>query len=200
MAIDEQALARSLRELTGSATGGAMHTLSHQLGVVVGAAAELLGVDCVGVLLLDEADRVRTVAVTGRAAAALESAQERLQIGPGVDVQGFRQVVSVPDLAEHPRYRALWHEVADSGVRGVMSVPVWVRQEVVGNLNAVTEQVHAWSDAERRAGEAYAALVGQLLIAATHAARRDSATHAVRRDSAAPETVAPDPGAGGSAR
>ena len=172
MSLDEQGLARGLRELTGSSDGGPMHSLSHQLGTVVGAAAELLGVDCVGVLLLDEADRVRTVAVTGPAAAALESAQERLQVGPGADVQTFRQLVAVTDLAADPRYRALWREVVGSGVRGVLSIPVWVRQQVVGNLNAVTAQAHVWSDAERRAGEAYATLVGQLLISATHAARR----------------------------
>jgi len=169
--MDEQDLARSVRELTGSVNGPA-HTLSHQLEVLIGAAAELLGVDSVGVLLLDEADRVRTVAVTGPAAAALETAQERLQIGPGVDVQTLRHVVSVPDLAAVAEYQPLWREVADAGVRGVLSAPVWVQHEVVGNLNAITREAHRWTEAERRAGEAYASLVGQLLLSAKHAARR----------------------------
>jgi GAF domain-containing protein len=169
--IDEQALTRRLSELTGSVDGPSQ-TLSHQLGVLVGAAAELLGVDAVGVLLLDEADRIRTAAVTGPSATALETAQERLLIGPGVDVQRLRRVVTVSDLAEDPAYRPLWDEVAGAGVRGVLSAPVWVGHEVVGNLNAITGRVHEWSDAEKRAGAAYASLVAQLLVAATRAARR----------------------------
>ncbi len=161
-----------LRNLADSARGP-VQTVSRQLEVLVGAAVELLRVDAVGVLLLDEADRMRTVAVTGPAAAALEMAQERLQIGPGVEVQALRRVVSVPDLAADLKYGALWREVADAGVCGVLSVPVWVQHEVVGNLNAITEQAHDWSEAEQRAGEAYAGLVGQLLlISAKRATRR----------------------------
>jgi GAF domain-containing protein len=169
--IDEQALTRRLSELTGSVDGPSP-SLSHQLGVLVDAAAELLGVDAVGVLLLDDADRIRTAAVTGPSASALEAAQVRLRLGPGVDVQRLRRVVTVSDLAEDPAYRSLWAEVAGAGVRGVLSAPVWVGHEVVGNLNAITERVHEWSDTERRAGAAYASLVAQLLVSATRAARR----------------------------
>ena len=115
-----------------------------------------------GVLLLDDADRIRTAAVTAPSATALEAAQERLLLGPGVDVQRLRRVVTVSDLAEDPAYRPLWDEVAGAGVRGVLSAPVWVGHEVVGNLNAITERVHEWSDAERRAGAAYASLVGSV--------------------------------------
>lgn len=171
MGIDERALSQSLRQLLET-VGGPMYSLAHQLGLVVGAAAELLGADCVGVLLLDESDRVRNVAASEPAAAALESAQERLQLGPGVDVMRSRQAVAVADLAEHPRYRLLWDEMADTGVRGVLSVPVSVRGEVVGNLNAVTSRIHEWNEDELRAGEAYAGLVGQLLAAASRVAGR----------------------------
>jgi GAF domain-containing protein len=174
--IDEQAAERAMAHplwgLKGSVDGPAQ-VLAHQLDTVVSAAAELLGVDCVGVLLLDESDRVRAVAFTGPAAEALETAQERLQLGPGVDVQSLRRVVAVPDLAENPSYRPLWREVAEAGVRGVLSAPVWVGHQVVGNLNAVTARAHDWTDAERRAGEACASLVAQLLLSATRAARRD---------------------------
>ena len=171
MEIDEQALAHSLTELTRFAEGPAP-SLSHQLGVLVGAAVELLDVDAVGVLLLDDADRIRTAAVTAPSAAALETAQERLLLGPGVDVQRLRRVVTVSDLADDPAYRPLWDQVSGAGVRGVLSAPVWVGHEVVGNLNAITERVHEWSDVERRAGAAYASLVGQLLVSATRSARR----------------------------
>jgi len=173
VAVDDRALARSLRELTATITPVA--TVSEQLHVVVGAAAELLGVDCVGVLLLDDLDRIRTVAASGPAAAALEAAQEHLQAGPGVDVLTEGRVLRVDDLAAAPGYGVLWSQLSGAGVRGVLSAPVVVRGEVVGNLNAVTAQRHHWSAAESLAAEAFASLIGQLLHAATSAARPDGA-------------------------
>lgn len=168
MSVDQHALTRSLAELAASVPAPAT-TLSHQLGVVVGAAAELLGVDCVGVLLLDDRDQVRTVAASGPAAAALELVQEQLQLGPGIDVLTTGQVLTVVDLAVEPGYRQLWSELAGAGVRGVLSAPVVVRAEIVGNLNLVTVQRHEWSAAERRAAAAFGDLIGQLLRAATSA-------------------------------
>ncbi len=135
--------------------------------MLVSAAADLLKVDCVGVLLLDEAGRVRTVAASGPAAAALEAAQEQWQCGPGVDVLATGQVLAVVDLATAPEYRRLWPQLADAGVRGVLAAPVVVRNEVVGNLNAVTGQRQHWSDADRRGAQALAGLIGELLRTAT---------------------------------
>ena len=143
MSIDEWALTRSLAALT--AMRPRPRALSDQLGVLVSAAAELLGVDSVGILLLDDFDHVRTVAVSGPAAAALEQAQEQLQLGPGIDVFAARRVVAVVDLATDPDYERLWSELVDTGVRGVLSAPVIVRNEIVGNLNAITGQRHEWS-------------------------------------------------------
>ena len=169
MSIDEWALTRSLAALTAYMAAPAV-TLSDQLGVLVSAAAELLGVDSVGILLLDDFDHVRTVAVSGPAAAALEQAQEQLQLGPGIDVFAARRVVAVVDLATDPDYERLWSELVDTGVRGVLSAPVIVRNEIVGNLNAITGQRHEWSQAERRAGAALGGLIGQLLRTATSSA------------------------------
>jgi transcriptional regulator with GAF, ATPase, and Fis domain len=169
VAVDERELARSLQELT-YAVGGPAAALSDQLGVVVSVAVELLGVDCVGVLLLDDADDVRTVAASGPAAAALETAQEQLQLGPGVDVLGTGRVLAIVDLATDPQYWQLWPQLADVGVRGVLAAPVVVRGEVVGTMTAVTGQRHRWSEAECRAAGTIAALIGQLLLTAASSA------------------------------
>jgi GAF domain-containing protein len=164
MSIDERALDRSLHELTaalGPGLSGA--ALTAELSRLVSAAAEVLNVDCVGLLMLDEADRIRMVATTGPAAAALESAQAELRIGPGIDTFTAGRTIAVPDLAARPDYAALWRRVSGANVRGILSAPIWISGDLVGNLNAVTAERREWTEAEIHAGEAFAGVVGQLL-------------------------------------
>ncbi len=176
--LDDDALARSLRELTDRMTAEVLvGPVGSRLATVVSAAVELLGVDDVGLLLLDDADRVRSVAATGRRAEVLERAQERTCVGPGIDALTDRATVAVTDLAAEPRYGRLWHEVAGYGVRAVLSAPVWLDGQVVGNLNALHPGPHAWPPAQRRAAEALAGLVGELLGLAAHSAAQSGGRH-----------------------
>jgi transcriptional regulator with GAF, ATPase, and Fis domain len=162
--FDDAALARSLSELAdGLAPHGQVGPLSSQLSAVVTAAARLLDVDCVGLLLLDDTDRIRSVAATGPAAEALEVAQEKVQVGPGVDAVVRQATVAVADVAAEPRYAELWREISGSGVRAVLSAPVQVGEQVVGNLNAVVADCHVWSVRQCRSAEAIGGIVGQLL-------------------------------------
>ncbi|HTZ43329.1 MAG TPA: GAF domain-containing protein [Jatrophihabitans sp.] len=166
MAIDETALAASLLSLTGAIRaieGPPVHRLSARLTAIVGAAAEVLGVDSVGVLLLDETGRLRSVASSAAAAEALERAQQQLGLGPGHDTQAGRRTVVVPDLADVPSYAPLTAEVARLGVRAVLSAPIWCDGAVVGNLNLVRARAGSWTDAEAAAAEAYAGVVGRVL-------------------------------------
>lgn len=165
----DDALVRTVDELADRlTTGTAVSTLGEQLSTVVTVAAELLQVESVGILLLDDADRVRCAAATGRAAEALERAQERIVVGPGIDALTGRDVVAVADLADEPRYEPLWQEIAGHGIRAVLAAPVRLDGQVVGNLNALDPEPHVWSGAPRRAAEACAAIVGQLLGLAAH--------------------------------
>jgi GAF domain-containing protein len=162
--IDDDALARTLRELTDEVSPDALvRPLRVQLAAVVSAAVRLLGVESVGILLLDDADRVRSVAACGRAAETLETAQERVRVGPGVDALDERAMVAVEDVAAEPRYEALWQEIAGCGARAVLAAPIWLDGQVVGNLNAVVADPHVWSDPQRRSAKAVAEIVGQML-------------------------------------
>ena len=163
-AIDDDALARSLRELTDQLSPDALvRPLTAQLAAVVSATARLQGVESVGILLLDDADRVRSVAASGRAAEALESAQERVRVGPGVDALVEKTTVAVEDVAAEPRYAALWQEIAGRGARAVLATPIWLDGQVVGNLNVAVPDPYVWSDPQRRSAEAVAGIVGQML-------------------------------------
>jgi GAF domain-containing protein len=166
MAVDEQALARSIDTLTNAfeaLAGPAVQPMAAHLSAVVAAAAELLGVDSVGILLLDEAGTLRAVAASTTMAAALELAQQQLGTGPGHDATRRRGIVRITDLATVPAYQPLLAELGQLSVRAVLSAPIWIAAEVVGNLNLIKTQAHSWTDSEARAATAYAEVVGRLL-------------------------------------
>lgn len=164
MPIDQAALSRSLAQLTaGLTTVPSAAALTSRLAVVVSAAQDVLCVEAVGLLLLSDGGKLRTVATTGPASATLEKAQEDLGVGPGVDTVRTQATVAVADLRAEAAYAPLWEGVDGAGVRAVVSAPVTVGRQVVGNLNGMRPQPHQWSSGEVSAVEAFAGVVGALL-------------------------------------
>lgn len=164
MPIDEVALETSLSELMGGVRSDAsIGALSLGMSQVIGTVREMLHVDGVGVLLLDDDRQIRAVAAAGPMSAALESAQQELGIGPGVDVLLTGDPVAVSDLPAAARYAQLWGALEGTGVRSVLSVPIEVSGQVTGNLNALEAEPHVWSDAEVAAARAFADVVSTLL-------------------------------------
>ena len=134
--------------------------LADRLARVVESAVEVLGVDGVGLMLFDQHDALRTAGFSNSPASALEQVQAELGEGPGIDASTGKKSVAVADLAEAPTYAGLWRRVSDSGIRAVLASPVWVWGSVIGNLNAVRNRAHRWTETEIRANEAYAKVVG----------------------------------------
>ena len=166
MAVDEQALAESIDELIHSLAalaGPPVQPTAGYLAEIVAAAADLLDVDAVGIMLLDDAGVLRAAASTAEAAARLEKAQQRLGLGPGHDSMRRRGNVLVDELAAEPAYAALAAELAPLRLGAVLSAPIWVERDVVGNLNLIRADVHSWTDQEARAATAYAEVVGKVL-------------------------------------
>jgi GAF domain-containing protein len=160
-----------------------------RLDDVLSAAGDVLGVDSVGLMMLDEHDVLGVVGVTDESAAALEEAQQQLGVGPGVDCVRFGASVAVDDLSRDERYAAVWERVggrsdgasgSGGGVRSVLSVPVRVRGETVGTLNAFHRTPQRWDTAQVRAIEAYGAVIAILLR--LEAASRSDAGGTVRID------------------
>lgn len=130
---------------------------------MLAAAVEVLGVDSVGLMLLDDRDRLRRVGATDGVADRLENAQSESGQGPGVDSVRTGQVVAVSDLSVAPDYGDLWTRVSDSDIHAVLSSPVRVDQETIGNLNAVLHRPHSWAESQVRANQAYADVIGLAL-------------------------------------
>ena len=134
-----------------------------RLGVVVSSGVEVLGVDSVGLMLLDENDVLRAVGFTDRPTAILEEAQAELNSGPGVESMRRSESVAVTDLSTDPAYADLWARVEHTGIRAVLSAAVRVRRIVVGTLNVAMHRPHDWSTDEVVASEAYAKVVAVTL-------------------------------------
>jgi GAF domain-containing protein len=164
-----------------------VNALSRRLQQVVTTAGQVLDVDGVGLMLLDEHDNLRVVGASDPAGAALEEGQQQLGLGPGVDCVRSGQTVAVDDLSAGA-YPALWKVLREPHlgsvgrvasdqeasapppgtqapvvVRAVLSVPVRVREQVVGTLNALRGEPLGWTAAHIRAVEAYAGIVAVLL-------------------------------------
>jgi hypothetical protein len=173
MPVDAGALASSLQKLLSTldvSPTAPRQELGQRLGEVLSAASEVLGVASVGLMLLDDADALRVVGVSDPVVAALETAQQRLGVGPAIDSLRTGRTVAVDDLAESRPHRELWRwlqdgaPTPDAGVaRGVLSAVVRVRGEVVGTLNAVQTDPQRWSPEQARAVQAYADIIGVLL-------------------------------------
>ena len=127
------------------------------------AAVEVLGVDTVGLMLLDDRDRLHRVGATDEVADLLERAQAESGEGPGVESQRTGAAVAVTDLSTSDRYPLLQSRVQDSGIRAVLSSPVRVDQQTIGNLNAVLLRAHTWTEPQLRANQAYADVIGLAL-------------------------------------
>ena len=134
--------------------------LADRMARVVESAAEVLGVDSVGLMLLDQQHTLRTAGYTGSTASELEQVQIEIGEGPGIDASESAETVAVADLAESPSYARLWRRLANSGVRAVLASPVRVWGRVIGNLNAIRKEAHRWTENEIRANEAYAKVIG----------------------------------------
>ncbi|MEI4272945.1 GAF domain-containing protein [Klenkia sp. LSe6-5] len=147
-----------------------------RLDDLVVSVAELLAVECAGLLLRDSADRLRTVSSSGSAADQLERAQETTGAGPGPDVHRAGIPIAVADVLAVPDYADLAPLLRGSGVRAVMSAPVLAGDVVVGNLNGVDPAPHPWTDRQQAALQTFAALVADVLVLSA-ASRGEDVAH-----------------------
>jgi GAF domain-containing protein len=174
--VDRDALVDSLQTLLAAVDlpdQADDRVLSQRLDRVMASATQVLQVDGVGLMLVDEQERLQMAGASDDVSAALEHSQQRLGEGPGIDCVRSGRTVTVDDLSSSEQYAALWRWLRQyaendehSGtpvVRAVLSVPVRVDGAIVGTLNALRlEPVH-WGSDHVRAVEAYAGIVGVLI-------------------------------------
>jgi GAF domain-containing protein len=137
--------------------------LPRHLERLMTSAVGVLGVTGAALMLLDPRGVLHAFGASDSSGEAFEQAQTQLGVGPSVDATRSGAVVAVEDLRSDDRYADLAELLAGAAVHSVLSVPVLVRGQPAGNLNAYRNRTGPWSERERRAAEAYADLIGLLL-------------------------------------
>lgn len=163
MPVEPDALHRAL-----DAVAPPNHALdpAEAIGRAVEAAAGVLGVDGVGLLLVDASSDLRYVAATDERARALERAQEAVGEGPCVEAFVLEHQVTTEDVLADARWPRLARALDGAGVRAVLGVPTRVHGLAVGTLNAYAGEAKRWDDDERAAVAAFAGVLEQQLALA----------------------------------
>jgi two-component sensor histidine kinase len=144
---------RQIQELTTLAQVSQAVTsplyLDEMLGVVVEMATQVTQARVCSLLLMDETgEQLIPVATQTRNPAYAD--RPSIRVGQGITGQVAQsgQPAIVADVRTDPRY--LFPEVAHSqGLVSMLSVPLTVRDKVIGVLNWYTEQPHTFSDKEQ---------------------------------------------------
>jgi GAF domain-containing protein len=129
----------------------------------------VLGVDRVGLMLLDENDDLQVVGASDAVSDRLERAQQRLRVGPPSDSVHSGRTVAVADLAMTGDGDGVTPRAVP--VRAVLSAAVRSGGEAVGSLNAMRAQSGPWTERQIRAVQACADVVGTLLALSASAAQ-----------------------------
>jgi serine phosphatase RsbU (regulator of sigma subunit) len=152
---------RALLGLVGQATSEL--SVAHTLETAVARVGELLGVDRLAVYLRDERG-LNAAAGTGLAGPHVRVAERLLELllGP---FRG-RGLLAIPNVAVDPRLAAVAGAAAESGIEGVIALPLLVRDDVIGLLCAYPQLGRMVSDDEAALVRALAA---QLAVAVQNA-------------------------------
>ncbi len=168
MHISQEILDRSIQALRGIQTerGVSVETLLSQL---TDSATSMFGLTGAGLMLLDDDQLLRSVLATDELGWELEHAQERVGEGPCVESLIYGEVVATERLLDDERWPALAVELKDSGIGGVLGVPIRLANATVGALNVYVDRPHEWDDSDHHALHTYGSIVEAHLTTALFA-------------------------------
>lgn len=164
MAVDELALAASLRRLTapGYDDTGLIATLTRLLEACV----ELFGVTGSGIMLADEQNLTRYVTATDGPGRVLEVAESSTGQGPCTVAFVNNQLVTSTDLTTEEQWPDLAAVVAPHRVHAVLGIPVRIGSITVGTLDVYRDHPHEWDASEKAAILRYGEVIESTLTAA----------------------------------
>ena len=123
---------------------------------------QLLGVDGVGLMLVDAEGALRWAAASDQQAEQLEQAQEELAQGPCTDAFWQRAPAPVRDVTGEGA-KEIAVVLLDASFRAALSVPVELAGGPIGTLDAYARSERAWNESEVSALQACAGVVANLL-------------------------------------
>ena len=166
MPIDPSELAKSI---------GALDSLDPQRGLaptlqqVVDGAKQLFGADGAGLMLVDADGQLRWASASDQSAQSVEDGQERLAQGPCAVAFSQRLPAAIRDIRIEPDWAEFTQVLVSEGIFAALSVPVELDGGVIGTLDIYAAEPRDWDPSEIAALQAYAGLIGSLLMAAVTA-------------------------------
>jgi GAF domain-containing protein len=166
MPIDPSNLAKSI---------GALGSLDPERGLaptlqqVTDAAKQLFRADGAGLMLVDAEGLLRWASASDQTAQSVEDGQERLAQGPCAVAFSQRLPAAIRDLRIESDWQEFTQVLVSEGISAALSVPVELDGGVIGTLDIYTRQPRDWDPSEVAALQAYAGLMGSLLMAAVTA-------------------------------
>ncbi len=106
---------------------------------------QIFDVDGAGLMLVDDEDRLRNVAVSDTRFEHLERVQLEHDEGPCISSFRDRELVCVEDLRTDERWPAFASTALSSGICAVLASPIPYNQQAIGVVGVVSEDRHPWS-------------------------------------------------------
>src|SRR5512132_2081257 len=161
MPIDPEALGGSLRRLTTMGEPGI--AVVEALRQVTEACVDLFGVTGSGIMLADEQNVPRYVAVSDGPGPMLEVVES--DTGQGACTEAFvnNTAVASTDVTTEGRWPDLASALRPHDVRAVLGLPVRLSGVTVGSLDVFYDRPHVWQDDECQALARYRDLVESTL-------------------------------------
>jgi GAF domain-containing protein len=151
----EGAMARTLVELADSLV--ADFDVIELLTLLTDRCVEVLGVSAAGIMLVGPDGELRVMASSSETARLLELFELQAQEGPCLDCFRTGQPIAQDDLAEATdRWERFSAAALDSGFHAVNSLPLRLRDSVIGALNLFHVETVAMAPAEIEAAQALA--------------------------------------------
>ncbi len=166
MPIDPATLAKSIGALHDlDLDGGFARALQH----VVDAAKALFNAKAAGLMLVDVDGALRWASASDQSAQTVEAGQERFAEGPCATAFARHAAVAMRDASRNPECRELAGVLVGEGIVAALSVPVEVDGGLVGTLDVYMGEPRDWDASDVAALQAYAGVVGSLLVSAAAA-------------------------------
>jgi GAF domain-containing protein len=170
MAVSAEGLERALTQLAELRTSPV--TLEAALHRIVESADALFQVDGSALMLVDNDQVLRNLAVSHLRAAVLEELQAEHGEGPCVDAYDEKQTVWTADLDREERWPGFSPAAAGRGLAAVLASPIPYSNEAVGVMAVFASAAHPWTEAEREAIVAFTDLAAMLILNAMEARER----------------------------
>lgn len=168
MHIRQEVLDRAVEQLRQSQAENGV-SLQDSMAHLTDSVISMFGLTGAGLMLVDDDQLVRSVLATDDLGWVLEDGQEKAGEGPCVDAVVHGVVASTTDIREDERWPSLAAVLADSGIGGVLGVPIRLAGATVGALNVFVDEPHDWDESDRHAlttfGELLEAILGSALLA-----------------------------------